>query len=140
MFCFVDAELNADDPVLGYKEMLERDYRRFKLADIDYDGILSFTEYIDFLHPEDAPHMREVVIRETLDDLDKNKDGKVNLEEYIGKACHIYNHKLALLEKFMIYDQVWSTKVGMDKAGGGSFNYNERYFMSQIISFNWSFN
>ena len=75
----------ADDPVMSYKEMMERDYRRFKLAEEDYDAKLTFSEYTNFLHPEDAPHMREVVVRETMDDLDKNKDGSVSLEEYIGR-------------------------------------------------------
>jgi len=71
---------------LHFKEMKDRDYRRFKLADVDYDGKLTFTEYVNFLHPEDAPHMREVVVKETLDDLDKNKDGRISIDEYIGKT------------------------------------------------------
>lgn len=70
--------------MLSYKDMRERDFRRFKLADTDYDGILDFSEYVNFLHPEDAPHMREVVVKETLDDLDKDKDGTVSIDEYIG--------------------------------------------------------
>lgn len=81
---FPGDEFLAADDVLSYKDMRERDYRRFKLADEDYDGQLTFSEYVNFLHPEDAPHMREVVVKETLDDLDKNKDGSVSLEEYIG--------------------------------------------------------
>lgn len=69
--------------------MRERDFRRFKLADEDYDGSMTFAEFVNFLHPEDAPHMRDVVIRETIDDLDKNKDGVISEDEYIGiEQCY----------------------------------------------------
>jgi Ca2+-binding EF-hand superfamily protein len=39
---------------------------------------------MDFLHPEEAEHMRDVVVDETLEDIDKNGDGKVSVEEYIS--------------------------------------------------------
>merc|ERR1719427_447850 len=41
-------------------------------------------EFRSFLHPEEYEHMKEIVILETLDDIDKNKDGKVDIKEYIG--------------------------------------------------------
>lgn len=37
-----------------------------------------------FTYVEEAPHMREVVIAETMMDMDKNKDGFVELDEYVG--------------------------------------------------------
>lgn len=36
------------------------------------------------MHPEDCDHMRDIVVAETVEDIDKNKDGVVDLEEYIG--------------------------------------------------------
>ena len=36
------------------------------------------------MHPEDCEHMRDIVVAETVEDIDKNKDGSVDLEEYIG--------------------------------------------------------
>ena len=36
------------------------------------------------MHPEDAPHMKEIVVVETMEDIDKDKDGFISLEEYIG--------------------------------------------------------
>lgn len=63
--------------------MRDRDYRRFKLADLDFDGQMTFTEFVNFLHPEDSEHMREVVIMETIDDLDKDKDSYISQDEYI---------------------------------------------------------
>lgn len=38
-----------------------------------------------FLHPEDIPHMREIVVEEAMQDMDKDKDGYVTIDEYIGK-------------------------------------------------------
>ena len=39
--------------------------------------------------------MQSILIEERIEELDKNKDGKVNLEEYIGIVCmcHLWNSK-----------------------------------------------
>lgn len=68
----------------SYKKMEERDRRRWDLAYEDKDGFLIKTEFQNFLHPEDAPHMRDIVVQETLEDIDKDQDGKISIEEYIG--------------------------------------------------------
>lgn len=67
-----------------YAKMIARDNRRWKVADYDSDGLLDRTEYGCFMHPEDCDHMRDIVVAETVEDIDKNKDGFVDLEEYIG--------------------------------------------------------
>uniref|UniRef100_A0A1A8KFW6 Reticulocalbin 3, EF-hand calcium binding domain n=1 Tax=Nothobranchius kuhntae TaxID=321403 RepID=A0A1A8KFW6_NOTKU len=67
-----------------YKAMLARDERRFKTADRDGDGIATREEFTAFLHPEEFDYMKDVVVQETVEDIDKDKDGKINLEEYIG--------------------------------------------------------
>lgn len=36
-----------------------------------------------FLHPEEFDDMRDVVLKETIDDLDKDKDGFINITEYL---------------------------------------------------------
>ena len=43
--------------------MIERDERRWKAADKDNDGFLSKEEFADFLHPEEAEHMRDIVVK-----------------------------------------------------------------------------
>ena len=53
--------------------------------------MLTKEEYTAFLHPEEYEHMKEVVVDETLNDIDKDKDGFVSLEEYIGKSQ--FNHE-----------------------------------------------
>jgi Ca2+-binding EF-hand superfamily protein len=31
--------------------------------------------------------MKDVVVEETMEDIDKDKDGYISLEEYLGKQC-----------------------------------------------------
>jgi hypothetical protein len=47
----------------SYKEMMKRDQRRWQKADKEGDGFLTKEEFADFLHPEDAEHMRDIVIQ-----------------------------------------------------------------------------
>uniref|UniRef100_A0A8C1PJG1 Reticulocalbin 3, EF-hand calcium binding domain n=1 Tax=Cyprinus carpio TaxID=7962 RepID=A0A8C1PJG1_CYPCA len=81
---YMDAEFDDVDDKETYKAMLTRDERRFKSADRDGDGVATREEFTAFLHPEEFDHMRDIVIQETIEDIDKNGDGKINLQEYIG--------------------------------------------------------
>lgn len=78
------ADIEKDDEGFSYQSMLKRDRRRWTVADADGDDALTKEEFASFLHPEDTDHMREVVVLETIEDIDKDKDGKVSLNEYIG--------------------------------------------------------
>ncbi|XP_028305005.1 calumenin-A [Gouania willdenowi] len=77
-----------DDPQVDseshYSNMLARDERRFKVADTNGDMIADRREFTAFLHPEDHEYMKHIVVQETIEDLDKNADGFIDLEEYIG--------------------------------------------------------
>ena len=64
--------------------MVARDEKRFKKADKDSDGKLSKDEFAAFLHPENDESMKDIVVEETMEDIDKDKDGFLSLEEYIG--------------------------------------------------------
>jgi len=69
----------------SYSEIIERDQNRFHAADKDKSGFLNKEEFLDFLHPEDGgAHMRDVVIHETIVDIDKDGDGMVNMKEYLA--------------------------------------------------------
>ncbi|XP_003385607.1 PREDICTED: calumenin-like [Amphimedon queenslandica] len=68
---------------LSFKEMKARDKRRFDSADKDNDGSLNKEEFGTFLHPEDNDHMRDIVIDEAMEDMDKDKDGFIALQEYV---------------------------------------------------------
>lgn len=67
----------------SYKDMMRRDQRRWAKADRTGDGALSKDEFQDFLHPEESENLKDIIIDETLEDIDKNKDGVISLEEYI---------------------------------------------------------
>ncbi|XP_059170664.1 calumenin-like isoform X1 [Physella acuta] len=78
----------SDEPVEGaptyeYKDMIMRDKRRWHQADKNGDGKMTKEEFQDFLHPEEAEHMRGIVVDETLEDIDKDGDGYISLQEYI---------------------------------------------------------
>jgi len=83
-------DMNGGDDTNGfdYKEMIARDKTRFTAADGNKDDKLTQSEFADFLHPEEAKHMQHIVIQETLNDIDKDRDGFVSLEEYIGDMYH----------------------------------------------------
>ncbi|KAH8861982.1 Calumenin-B isoform 3 [Schistosoma japonicum] len=69
----------------SYKEAVRHDRRRWVAADLDKDDSLNKTEFADFVHPEDRPNMREAVIEELLESVDKDKDGYVSEKEYLSK-------------------------------------------------------
>ncbi|XP_001380444.2 reticulocalbin-1 [Monodelphis domestica] len=67
-----------------FKKMLPRDERRFNMADQDGDKVATREEFTAFLHPEEFEHMRDIVVLETLEDIDKNGDGFVDQDEYVA--------------------------------------------------------
>ena len=75
---------SKEDDGFSYEQMLFRDERRWKQADQDKKGYLTKEELTAFLHPEEYDHMKDMVIVETIEDIDRDKDGKISLEEYIG--------------------------------------------------------
>lgn len=79
-----DTESNlSDQDAKTYKDMQRRDHRRWEGADADGDKHLAKEEFGHFLHPEEAESMRDIIIDETLEDIDRDKDGKVSMKEYI---------------------------------------------------------
>ncbi|KAG7466581.1 reticulocalbin-3 isoform X1 [Solea senegalensis] len=81
---YLDGEFDDVEDKDTYKSMLTRDERRFKTADRDGDGVATREQFTAFLHPEEFDYMKNVVVQETIEDIDKNGDGKISLEEYIG--------------------------------------------------------
>ena len=66
------------------RPMMDRDERRWLKADGDGDGQLTKAEFQAFLHPEDHYNMVDIVVLETLEDMDKDSDGAISEQEYIG--------------------------------------------------------
>lgn len=76
-----DKEKEQDNEVNDY---LKRDKRRFESADKDKNGKLNQKEYGHFLHPESSSEMSDLHVLETMEDIDRDKDGFVNLQEFLG--------------------------------------------------------
>ena len=77
------------------------------MADIDKDNQISKEEYTAMLHPEEYDHMKDVVVDETLEDIDKDGDKAVSIEEY-----------LALVEVVLIYGALRMISFGEKRQNG----------------------
>lgn len=73
-----------EEDEFDYKEMLIRDRRRWKMVDVDKDNKVIKEEYIVFFYLEEYDYMKDVVIDEILEDIDKDGDGFVFIDEYLG--------------------------------------------------------
>ena len=68
---------------ISFREQIEWERKRWGLADLNTDKQLSFDEFKAFLHPDDFPHMRSIVIEEAIRDLDVDKSNSIDLQEYM---------------------------------------------------------
>ncbi|KAK2577903.1 hypothetical protein KPH14_005215 [Odynerus spinipes] len=73
-----------EEETFSYEAMLKRDRRRWSAADLDNDDALTKEEFGAFLHAEEANHTKDIVVLETMEDIDKDGDGKISIDEYIG--------------------------------------------------------
>ncbi|KAM4703292.1 reticulocalbin-2 [Rhinophrynus dorsalis] len=84
---FIDYDENTvleDEEEESFRLIHLKDKKRFEHADTDDDLGLNLTEFSDFEHPEETDHMSEFVIEGALEEHDKDGDGFVSLEEYLG--------------------------------------------------------
>lgn len=122
------SELDTDkDDKLSFEELLKTDEdigvateeqkrKRFNVADADKDGFLNTDEVTSMFHPEERPHMFEVIIDEYMEVGDINGDGLLSLEEYKEKMFKGTKENLEAADKF--YGE-------QDKNGDGSFDREE---------------
>lgn len=110
---------------LTYKQVMDRDRRRFTLADEDGNKALGMQEFANFLHPEEAPHMRDIVIDETMEDMDSNKDGYVTLEEYIEDLWPQYERDQEPDEPDWVAAEREQFSIHRDKDGDGRLDRKE---------------
>jgi len=66
--------------------MVRDDEDKFVLTDRDRNGFLSQEEHAAFLFPGDYEFMHEHEVSRTLIDLDKDNDGTISFEEYMGEC------------------------------------------------------
>ena len=63
---------------------MSEDRNLFKSADKNKDGKLQRSEFLSFSHPEEDPEMIPTVVDHTLEEKDKDKDGYINFQEFVG--------------------------------------------------------
>uniref|UniRef100_A0A915NX89 EF-hand domain-containing protein n=1 Tax=Meloidogyne floridensis TaxID=298350 RepID=A0A915NX89_9BILA len=68
--------------------LLEEDRRYFAAADLNGDLKLNFEEFVAFQNPEHAEHMHDILIQNTLNEKDANKNGKIDLAEFLGDLAN----------------------------------------------------
>lgn len=112
------------DTGLNHRPMVERDRERFKAADEDNNDILTKKEFHDFLHPEDAERMHAVVVKEALLDLDRDKDGRVDVDEYLHDIYPELEDRDAELPHWYGAEKENFAKI-RDKNGDGYMDENE---------------
>ncbi|XP_040191034.1 reticulocalbin-2-like isoform X2 [Rana temporaria] len=74
-----------DDEEESFRLIHLRDKKRFERADRHETPGLDLREFSDFEHPEETDYMTEFVIEGALEEHDKDGDGFVSLEEYLGE-------------------------------------------------------
>lgn len=67
---------------------MKMDERRWKGADLDQDGKLSKEEFGAFHQPWEYDYMHLIAAQENLEDMDKDKDGKISLQEFLGTKIY----------------------------------------------------
>ena len=83
IYGFVE-EVGEERNGYSFEPMMDRDLRRWTAADNDGDMLLTKLEFQAFLHPEESAHMKDIIVLETMEDMDKDGDSRLSLEEYIG--------------------------------------------------------
>jgi len=81
---FVLEKTNDLSQKTEYNKMYNRDKARFDAADIDGDEKLTETEFVLFKNPLKDEAVKTAVIAECLNAVDTDKDGKINLQEYLN--------------------------------------------------------
>ncbi|XP_025196136.1 calumenin [Melanaphis sacchari] len=115
-------EAHKSDDSYTYAKMILRDKRRWAAADVDSDGLLSKEEFISFLHPEESVHMKDIVVYETMDDMDKDKDNKISMDEYIAD---LFPGVEPNEEPNFIKSEIEQFKTYRDKDGDGFLDIGE---------------
>ncbi|XP_066260085.1 reticulocalbin-2 [Euwallacea similis] len=93
---------NEDDSLRFHEEnlhLISEDKEMWEAADRDHDGLLNSTEFQAFSNPEEDPDMVMLVLNQTLNNKDTDKDGSISFQEYIGERGVELNKENLLAEK-----------------------------------------
>ena len=110
-----------DDTAL-IKDILDNhdkyDKASFSAADKNHNEELDHLEFFSFLYPEDDPSMYELLVNNTLQQLDKDNDGLISFKEYKqGVELHVRDHQVnrQTNDFYVTYDQDGDTYLNRDE-------------------------
>jgi Ca2+-binding EF-hand superfamily protein len=116
-----------DEPHTDEEEKLVADDKEmFQAADVDKNGYLTPEEFVKFHSPEEHPELLPIILKQTLRDKDKNGDGRIDFQEYVGDNAKNHDKEWLLSEKTR-FDE-------FDRDGDGFLNSPE--ILSWIVPSN----
>ena len=80
-------------------KLIENDKATFTLADLNKDGYLDANEFKAFSHPEETPRMLDLILRQALNDHDKDKDNAISFQEYLADRAEGQDKEWLIVEK-----------------------------------------
>ncbi|XP_053283755.1 reticulocalbin-2 isoform X2 [Pleuronectes platessa] len=79
-----DSTILEDPEQESLRHLHLKERRRFDFADVDGRPGLNVTEFLAFTHPSEVDHMADFAIEDVLSEYDTDRDGFINLREFIG--------------------------------------------------------
>jgi len=111
-----------DDDAAETAAMLNEEKMKFEAADLNKDGTLDEKEFQAFYLPHNYPHMYDVELQRSINDMDKNKDGFVSKEEFIMDTLEEMDAEDAAEEQRAVEE---SQFVDLDKDNDGKLSKEE---------------
>jgi len=90
---YTKEDMDDDEELRDFNRMYNREYAKFVAADFNEDTLLNKEEYNLFYNPGKEPKSTEFAIKQALEHVDTNKDGKVDQEEFLADE-HVKGHEL----------------------------------------------
>jgi len=91
--------LDSREDQLNFNEQMDEDKVMWNAADVNGDGILEGDEWVAFTHPEEHPAMLPHILAQTLKDKDKDNDGSLSFQEYVGDRGQGHDKEWLTVEK-----------------------------------------
>ena len=86
-------DIETPDDKHELKLVFDEDHILFTAADKDGDQQLDKDEFVSFTHPEEDPDMHDTVVQQVLLRRDKNNDGKIEFQEFLGDSHDVEENK-----------------------------------------------